>query len=97
MQRVAVIGAGTMGHGIAQVAAMAGLDTFITDENEPAIRKAREHIRANLDGAITRGRATPADAEAALSRITGVSGIDVAVPLRHTPGSSTQPCPVAWP
>jgi 3-hydroxybutyryl-CoA dehydrogenase len=46
--RIAVIGAGLMGHGIAQVFAVAGHDVTITDSHQPALDSVRERIAANL-------------------------------------------------
>ena len=56
--RVAVIGAGTMGHGIAQVAAMAGYDTRLTDANADVLATACDRIQSNLAGAVARGKMT---------------------------------------
>ena len=66
---VAVIGAGTMGHGIAQVAAQAGYAVRLTDAQPGAVPRGLERIRANLDGAVQRGKATAAERDAALARI----------------------------
>ncbi len=66
---MAVVGAGTMGHGIAQVAAMAGFDTFLTDLRKEALETAIRRIEANLDGGIQRGKLTPEAKVEALSRI----------------------------
>jgi 3-hydroxybutyryl-CoA dehydrogenase len=68
--RIAVIGAGTMGHGIAQVAAMAGCDVGLTDFN-PAVKDgALGRIRDNLAGAVKRGKLTQEDASAVLARVS---------------------------
>lgn len=66
---MAVVGAGTMGHGIAQVAAMAGFDTFLTDSRKEALETAIRRIEANLNGGIQRGKLTPEAKAEALSRI----------------------------
>ena len=66
---VAVIGAGTMGHGIAQVAAQAGYEVRLADAVPGAAAQGLERIRANLDGAVQRGKATAAERAAALARI----------------------------
>src|ERR1043165_7613102 len=76
--RVAVIGAGTMGHGIAQVAAMAGYETRLTDANGDALGAAWAHIQTNLTGAVTRGKMTAGDADAAGGRITPVRDLAAA-------------------
>jgi 3-hydroxybutyryl-CoA dehydrogenase len=69
IEAVAVIGAGTMGHGIAQVAAQAGCDVRLADAQPGAAEKGLERIRANLDGAVKRGKATAEDKDLALGRI----------------------------
>ena len=45
MTKITVVGAGTMGHGIAQVAAVAGYDTALTDANTDALDAAQGRIR----------------------------------------------------
>jgi len=67
--KVAVIGAGTMGHGIGQVAAMAGYGVTLTDARPQALDPALARIRENLDGAVSRGKLTADVAAAALGRI----------------------------
>src|SRR5947209_8330584 len=47
--RIAVIGAGLMGHGIAQVFALAGHDVTITDADAPTLANARSRILTNLE------------------------------------------------
>jgi 3-hydroxybutyryl-CoA dehydrogenase len=76
IRTVAVVGAGTMGHGIAQVAAQAGWTVRLADPVAGAARSGLERVRRNLDGAVERGKATPGDRDAALSRIE--AGDDVA-------------------
>lgn len=76
IRRIAVIGAGTMGHGIAQVAAMAGYQTRLTDTNVDALTAAMSRIAANLTGAVSRSKITQQDADAATARI--VTAADVA-------------------
>jgi 3-hydroxybutyryl-CoA dehydrogenase len=66
---IAVIGAGTMGHGIAQVAAMAGYETRLTDTSADALTAAMSRIASNLTGAIHRSKITQQDADAATARI----------------------------
>jgi len=79
IQQVAVIGAGTMGHGIAQVAAMAGFATRITDADERVLARAHERIQGNLAGAVRREKLTQTAADAALSRIVAVPNVTEAV------------------
>ncbi|GBD33182.1 3-hydroxybutyryl-CoA dehydrogenase [bacterium HR33] len=58
-----------MGHGIAQVAAMAGFETFLTDSRKEALEDALRRIEANLEGGVQRGKVTPELKTATLSRI----------------------------
>jgi 3-hydroxybutyryl-CoA dehydrogenase len=70
--KVTVVGAGTMGHGIAQASAQAGFNTMLTDTRESALDEAVQRINRNLDGAVERGKLTREAAHAARNRI----GID---------------------
>lgn len=79
-ERVAVIGAGAMGHGIAQVTAMAGADVVLLDRTDELVRAGIDRIRANLDVGVERGKVAPSTRDAALSRIRG--GTDVAAEAR---------------
>ena len=79
IRRVAVVGAGTMGHGIAQVAALAGWDVTLTDARTAALGPARDHIRQNLDGGVSRGKVTAEAAVAALARISLATTVGDAV------------------
>ena len=67
MERVTVIGAGTMGHGIAQVAAAAGLGVSLHDVSEELIRKGLDAVQANLDKGVEKGKVTAEAREATLS------------------------------
>lgn len=75
-QRFVVIGAGVMGHGIAQVAAMAGYDTILTDMNNDALDRGLAHVRANLDKGVDRGKVTPEMRDAALTRLSGSTDLE---------------------
>jgi 3-hydroxybutyryl-CoA dehydrogenase len=79
IQCVAVIGAGTMGHGIAQVAAMAGYQTRLTDTSADALTAAMTRIASNLTGAINRSKITQEDADAATARITSSTDLTTTV------------------
>jgi 3-hydroxybutyryl-CoA dehydrogenase len=71
--RIGVVGAGVMGGGIAQVAAIAGYETLCTDIAPAALVQAREHAttgRFGLDSAVERGKLTRDEADAALARIS---------------------------
>jgi 3-hydroxybutyryl-CoA dehydrogenase len=75
---VAVIGAGTMGRGIAQVAAMGGYRTVLEDLLPNALRRAENEIRANLDQGVELGKLTSNDAQAALQRLEYATSVEQA-------------------
>lgn len=56
IKKVAIIGAGVMGAGIAQVCAQNGYSTFLYDINAEMLTKAKAGVNKNLDGAIARGK-----------------------------------------
>lgn len=68
-ERVAVLGAGVMGNGIAHSLAIGGYDVVLYDPIEAARIGAIETIRKNLAGGVQRGKLSAADAEAALRRV----------------------------
>jgi 3-hydroxybutyryl-CoA dehydrogenase len=68
-QRVAVIGAGTMGHGIAQVAAAAGCAVTLTDTTRALAEAGIARVRENLHGGVARGKVTAEERDAALARL----------------------------
>jgi len=75
---IAVIGAGTMGRGIAHAAALGGYRTILEDILPTTLRKAETEIRANLDQAVELGKVTKAGAEEALSRLEYASSVEQA-------------------
>jgi len=66
---VGIIGAGTMGGGIAQVAALAGFEVLLHDVSAEALKACMERIKADLRAAMKKGKATASDATEALTRI----------------------------
>lgn len=76
IERIAVIGAGTMGHGIAQVAAQAGYATVLCDISEELIAAGLEKIEANLEKGVELGKVDAGDAAAARERIDGATDLD---------------------
>ena len=78
MTKITVVGAGTMGHGIAQVAAVAGYDTALTDANTDVLDAAQGRIQRNLDGGVARGKITAEAAVAAMARIQLLPEVDAA-------------------
>jgi 3-hydroxybutyryl-CoA dehydrogenase len=77
IERVGVVGAGTMGAGIAQVAALGGLDTWLHDPVPEALDTGMERLRRDLARGAERGRWTEADAAAAAERVHPTPGLDV--------------------
>jgi len=69
--RVAVIGAGTMGHGIAYVAALAGCDVRLTDARADALPQALDKIEALLVSGVKRGKVSADDHVAVLEEVHG--------------------------
>jgi 3-hydroxybutyryl-CoA dehydrogenase len=67
--KVLVVGAGTMGHGIAQVCAQAGLRVTMTDVNEAAAAKGRAAIERNLDRLVQKGKLSSEERVRVLSAI----------------------------
>jgi 3-hydroxybutyryl-CoA dehydrogenase len=76
--RLAVVGAGLMGSGIAQVAAQAGWQVVLRDLDQPAVDRGLAGIRASLEKFVARGKVSAEDAEAALGRITTTTDLDAA-------------------
>ena len=77
--RVAVIGAGTMGHGIAYAAALAGFDVRLTDSQPDALRFAMGRLNDLLAIAVRRGTLTEQDRDAAAGRLRAESDFAPAV------------------
>ena len=78
MSRVAVVGAGTMGNGIAHVFAQHGWDTALVDVSRPALERALDTIRRNLERQVKKGALKPEERDAALGRIRTETGLDPA-------------------
>jgi 3-hydroxybutyryl-CoA dehydrogenase len=77
---IGIIGAGTMGSGIAQVCASAGLDVILTDLNETIVEKGAAAVARNLDRLVASRRLSIPDREAALARIKGSTSYDALAP-----------------
>ena len=76
IKTVGVVGAGTMGSGIAQVLAQSGLAVQLADVAQPMLDRARRAIEVSLGKFVDKGRLTAADRDAALARITTTSSLD---------------------
>jgi 3-hydroxybutyryl-CoA dehydrogenase len=70
---VGVIGAGTMGNGIAQVCAAAGLQVVMTDISEAAVQRGLATVGSSLERLVKKEKMSAADREAALGRIIGTT------------------------
>ncbi len=74
LHKVGVIGAGTMGNGIAQACAVAGLHVVMVDVAEAAVLHGLAAVTASLDRLHKKDKITIADKDAALARIKGTTG-----------------------
>ncbi|KAA3608725.1 MAG: 3-hydroxyacyl-CoA dehydrogenase family protein [Planctomycetota bacterium] len=70
IQSCAVLGAGTMGHGIAQICAQSGMEVRLFDVAEQALQKGMAGIDRMLNKAVEKGKATREDSDQALARIS---------------------------
>ncbi len=77
--RVTVIGAGTMGHGIAQICAAAGLETVLFDAFEGAADKGLARVVGNLEKGVARGKVSEDEKSETLSRLVASRDLAAAV------------------
>jgi 3-hydroxybutyryl-CoA dehydrogenase len=73
IEKVGVVGAGLMGHGIAQVSAQAGYDVVVREVDDETLAKGIAKIEKQLARAVEKGKAEQADADAVLGRIQGTT------------------------
>jgi 3-hydroxybutyryl-CoA dehydrogenase len=74
ISQVGVLGAGLMGHGIAQVSAQAGYDVVLCDIDDGALQRGVGRIEKQLDRAVDKGKATREEADAVRARIQTTTG-----------------------
>src|SRR5437762_8750355 len=74
---VGVIGAGTMGNGIAQVFAQAGFTVRLVDVAQPMLDRARATIEKSLAKFVDKGKLTAADRDAACARVSTATSVDL--------------------
>src|SRR5712691_159879 len=74
--RIAVLGAGQMGNGIAHVFAHAGFDVTMIDISRDALAKGRDTISKNLDRQVKKGSVTAGDKEKTLARIATAESLE---------------------
>jgi 3-hydroxyacyl-CoA dehydrogenase len=77
--KITVLGSGTMGAGIAQVAAASGFETILCDITDEILGAAMQRIRGRLDRATKRAKITEDHAAATLERLTPVADFETAV------------------
>jgi 3-hydroxybutyryl-CoA dehydrogenase len=70
IRAIGVVGAGTMGHGIAQVAAHSGYDVVLVDAVPAALERGRSQIGKGLERLVTKGKLAPEERDRALARVT---------------------------
>ncbi len=75
IRKVAVIGAGTMGSGIAYVCAAKGYEVSLAEVNEDLLKKGIDRIREMIVTGVSRGKLSPKDAEDVMKRIKGTTDI----------------------
>src|SRR5271169_4068293 len=80
IRAIAVIGAGAMGSGIAQVAAVVGLGVTLIEVSDAAVEKGLDRVRGNLRKLVSKGKMTQAEKEAALASIRGTTAIEDVAP-----------------
>jgi 3-hydroxyacyl-CoA dehydrogenase/enoyl-CoA hydratase/3-hydroxybutyryl-CoA epimerase len=70
IKKIGILGAGFMGAGIAYVSALAGIDVVLIDRDQESADKGKAHSQKLVTDQVNRGRATAADRDALLARIT---------------------------
>lgn len=79
MRVVAVLGAGTMGHGIAQACAMAGCEVRLRDVKDEFVAKGLAGIEGTLAKGVAKGKVQPQEKDSAMARIRGTTSLAEAV------------------
>ncbi|TCJ14829.1 3-hydroxyacyl-CoA dehydrogenase [Rubrobacter taiwanensis] len=77
MPDLAVVGAGTMGAGIAEAAALAGLSVVMVDREEAVLERGRARIERDLNRRVEKGRISESDRDAALERVRSGTDLDL--------------------
>jgi 3-hydroxybutyryl-CoA dehydrogenase len=75
-----VVGAGTMGHGIAQVLAMAGIATTLVDVDSAAVERGLARVTENLARGVEKKKLDPQARDAARAKLSGSTSLDRALP-----------------
>ena len=83
IRRVGVIGAGTMGNGIAQVCATAGLQVTMVDVADAALQRGLAAMGSSLERQVKKGTLSDADRQAALGRVSTSTSYDALREFLH--------------
>ena len=73
IETIGIIGAGTMGNGIAQICAAAGLNVTMIDISDAAVARGMATVTGSLERLVNKQKMTDADRQAALARITATT------------------------
>src|SRR5260370_35945516 len=79
-QTIGIIGAGTMGHGIAHVCALFGFNVTLGDVSQPSVDRGLATIERNLAREVSKAKLTQDDATAALARIAPTTTLEAFTP-----------------
>src|SRR3954452_19273691 len=79
MEQIVVIGAGTMGNGIAHTAAASGFATTLIDVSDEFLQRGMKTISSNLQRGVDKGKMTAEEKQTILDRIQSTTDIDSAV------------------
>ena len=75
-ERIGIVGAGTMGNGIAQACAVCGIDVVMVDVAQPALERGLAAIAASLERLVKKDRMTAAERDVALARVHATTAYD---------------------
>ncbi|GLI94489.1 3-hydroxyacyl-CoA dehydrogenase NAD-binding domain-containing protein [Methylocystis echinoides] len=73
LKKIGVLGAGFMGAGVSYVSALNGIDVVLLDRDQESADRGKATIDALISASVAKGRATPADKEALLARVTATA------------------------
>jgi 3-hydroxybutyryl-CoA dehydrogenase len=91
-----VVGSGQLGHGIAQVAAMSGLDIIMSDVNEDFVSRGLTNITKNLQRSVDKGRISEEEKDAVLGRIKTTSDIKNMASVDYVVEAATENEPIKF-
>lgn len=94
IRTVGVVGAGTMGNGIAQACAVRGIDVVMVDIQDAAVQRGLATIGASLDRLIKKDKMTAAEKDAALARVTGTTDYAALKPAQLVIEAATESEPL---